>query len=135
MGRKEARAVAMQCLYQMDIHDEYTDDKLNKCIENASLNNKDTSFVANIGTNFLTNHKRIDSAIEKHLKNDWKIERISKVELAILRVSITEILYIDDVPESVSINEAVELSKKYSDEGSPSFINGLLGSWLRNEGL
>ena len=69
----------------------------------------------------------IDEYIAKFSK-DWSIERMSKIDLAILRVAIYEVLYKDDIPSSVSINEAVELAKKYSHEDASSFINGILGS-------
>ena len=69
----------------------------------------------------------IDEYIAKYSK-DWSIERMSKIDLAILRVAIYELLYKDDIPSSVSINEAVELAKKYSHEDASSFINGILGS-------
>ena len=69
----------------------------------------------------------IDEYIAKYSK-DWSIERMSKIDLAILRVAIYEVLYKDDIPSSVSINEAVELAKKYSHEDASSFINGILGS-------
>ncbi len=133
MGRKDARTVAMQCMYQMDMHDKYTQQQLVRCIDNAKLNKSDSKFASDIGNAFISNKTDVDAAIQRHLKDDWKLDRISKIELAILRLSITEMLYIDDVPESVSINEAVELSKRFSDDGSSSFVNGLLGSWVRNE--
>lgn len=70
----------------------------------------------------------IDNRISSHLKAGWKISRISKVSLAIMRVAVYEMLYLDDIPVSVSINEAVELSKKYSLPDDTSFINGVLGA-------
>ena len=66
--------------------------------------------------------------ISKNLKAGWKINRISKVSLALLRLAVYEMLYRDDVPVSVSINEAVELSKKYTVKDDTSFINGVLGA-------
>ena len=74
------------------------------------------------------NAELIDSKIGENLKKGWKISRISKVSLAILRLAVYEMLFIDDVPVSVSINEAVELSKKYTVQDDTSFINGVLGS-------
>ncbi|MEG2189609.1 MAG: transcription antitermination factor NusB, partial [Christensenella sp.] len=62
----------------------------------------------------------------------WRIERIAKVDLAILRLAIYELLFIDDIPAKVTVNEAVELAKKYSDEKSYQFVNGLLGGYLRS---
>ena len=74
------------------------------------------------------NQDKIDEKITSNLKSGWKINRISKVSLAILRVAIYEMLYLDDIPVSVSINEAVELSKKYTVQDDTSFINGVLGA-------
>ena len=70
----------------------------------------------------------IDEKISANLKQGWKVSRISKVSLAILRLAVYEMLYLDDIPVSVSINEAVELSKKYTMEDDSSFINGVLGA-------
>ena len=70
----------------------------------------------------------IDAKISENLKSGWKISRISKVSLALLRLAVYEMLYRDDIPLSVSINEAVELSKKYTVKDDTSFINGVLGS-------
>ena len=72
--------------------------------------------------------EEIDAKISMNLKAGWKISRISKVSLALLRLAIYEMLYCDDIPISVSINEAVELSKKYTVKDDSSFINGVLGS-------
>ena len=77
------------------------------------------------------NMEKIDNIIRRNSKG-WKFERISKVDLSILRLALYEILYRDDIPESVSINEAVELAKKYGGEKTGSFINGILGSFIRS---
>lgn len=69
----------------------------------------------------------IDACISEHLSSGWKISRISRISLAILRVAVYEMKYVDEVPVSVAINEAVELTKKYSTDDA-SFVNGVLGS-------
>lgn len=74
----------------------------------------------------------LDELIEKYSKG-WKVKRLPKVNLAILRLAAYEILFVDDVPESVAINEAVELAKKYSGESDYSFINGVLGALVKSE--
>lgn len=74
----------------------------------------------------------IDGYIEKYAKG-WKISRISRIALSILRTAIFEVLYMDEVPDSVAINEAVELSKGYVEQETVSFINGILGSFMRGE--
>ena len=72
--------------------------------------------------------EEIDKKISDHLKSGWKLSRISKISLAILRLAVYEMLFVEDVPVSVSINEAVELSKKYTVQDDTSFINGVLGA-------
>ena len=74
------------------------------------------------------NIEAIDEKISANLRQGWKISRISKVSLAILRLALYEMMYDDSIPVSVSINEAVELTKKYSVEDDASFVNGVLGA-------
>ncbi|MBQ6163419.1 MAG: transcription antitermination factor NusB [Clostridia bacterium] len=72
-----------------------------------------------------------DEVIEKFARG-WKVSRLAKVSLAILRLAFCEIMYCDDVPAGVSVNEAVELAKKYATEKEASYINGILGAYLRS---
>lgn len=78
------------------------------------------------------NKDEIDSLISVHLKKGWSIKRISKTSLAIMRLAVCEMKYIDNVPDSVAINEAVELAKKYTVDES-KFINGVLGAVSRDK--
>ncbi|WP_270941900.1 transcription antitermination factor NusB [Romboutsia lituseburensis] len=73
------------------------------------------------------NNDKINELINKYAKN-WTIERMPKVDLAILKLSICEILFMEEIPNKVSINEAVEIAKVYCDDKTPKFINGILGS-------
>ncbi len=73
----------------------------------------------------------IDADITRFLKKGWSLQRISRTSLAILRLAIYEIKYIDSIPDSVSVNEAVELAKKYTIDES-GFVNGILGSFIRS---
>lgn len=132
MGRKEEREKVMHFIFQMDIQSDYSEDFANKCLEELDIDSKEKSYVENILFKFLDNKETIDQVIEKN-SNEWKINRIAKVDLAILRVAITEIYYVEDIPESVSINEAVELGKTFSTEESGSFINGILGNVLKGK--
>lgn len=75
----------------------------------------------------------LDDTVSKYLTKGWKISRISKISLAVLRVAVYEILYCEEIPVSVSINEAVELTKKYSVTEDASFVNGLLGSLAKDQ--
>lgn len=73
------------------------------------------------------NSEKINELISKYAKN-WSIERMPKVDLAVLKVAICEILFVEDIPNKVSINEAIEIAKIYCDDKTPKFINGILGS-------
>ena len=75
--------------------------------------------------------KEIDATIND-LSIGWRIDRMPKVDLSILRVAIFEMLYRDDIPQSVSINEAVELAKEFGGERSSAYINGMLGTLSKN---
>lgn len=72
--------------------------------------------------------EEIDKLITKHLKPGWSVKRLSKVSLSVLRLAIFEMMYIEDVPGGVAINEAVEIAKSYGDEKDPAFVNGILAS-------
>lgn len=78
------------------------------------------------------NETEIDDIISQYITG-WKINRIPKVNLSILRIAVYEMKYVDDVPDSVAINEAVELCKKYSGKEDSSFVNGVLGSYSRSK--
>ncbi len=75
--------------------------------------------------------EELDGVISEFSKS-WKLSRISKVNLAILRLAVYEIKYVPDVPDSVAINEAVELAKKYSSKEDSAFVNGILGAFSRS---
>lgn len=93
----------------------------------------DKEYMKNLINRFLENQETVDGLINKYAKN-WTVDRLAKVDLSIIRLSITEMLYHNDIPTKVSINEAIELSKRYCDEKSPSFINGILGSVVNEYG-
>lgn len=92
----------------------------------------DSAFVKELSFKTNENIESIDPVIEKYCIG-WKMSRISKVALAVLRLAVCEILYFDDIPVSVSINEAVELCKKYASEEDKSFVNGVLRSVSKEE--
>lgn len=121
MNRRTAREKAMQILFQLDINDSSTAE----AIEDFLGTDKGDQFLTTLVEGVTEHTVAIDDIIKKHLEN-WTIDRIASVEKTILRISIYEINYLDDIPISVSINEAVELAKKYGDEMSGKFVNGVL---------
>ncbi len=134
MSRTTARETALKIIFELSfqdeklkkLYDEYIDSQEN----DIDLNNEDNEYIENVINGVEEKVNEIDEKIKAHLK-DWSFERISKVDLAILRLSIYEILYRDDIPYKVSINEAVELSKTFSEDSSPSFINGVLAEIVK----
>ena len=92
----------------------------------------DSAFVKELSFKTNENIESIDPVIEKYCIG-WKMSRISKVALAVLRLAVCEILYFDDIPVGVSINEADELCKKYASEEDKSFVNGVLSSVSKEE--
>ena len=92
----------------------------------------DSAFVKELSFKTNENIESIDPVIEKYCIG-WKMSRISKVALAVLHLAVCEILYFDDIPVGVSINEAVELCKKYASEEDKSFVNGVLSSVSKEE--
>lgn len=104
---------------------ELNESKLDEIIDRKYLNE--------MVKNFELNKSTIDELISKYAKN-WTINRMAKVDLAILRLAVGEILYVPNIPTKVSINEAIELAKLYCDDKSPKFINGILGSVVNEIG-
>jgi len=93
---------------------------------------KQISYINEIVTGVYEHSAELDSYIEKHSVG-WKFSRISRTALAIMKTAMFEVLYMPDIPDKVSINEAVELSKKYESPETTSFINGILGSFSRTD--
>lgn len=91
----------------------------------------DLDYVSKVCDIYEEKHQEIDEAIDKYAKN-WSIMTMPKVDVAILRLAIAEITFMENIPEKVSINEAIEMAKMYCDDKSPKFINGVLGSYLND---
>ncbi len=125
MGRRASREMAMKLLYQMEIQKDDRENQKAIFFDENDLQEKDKNYINDVVDGVFNNIEHINNIIEIHSKG-WKIGRISKVDLSILRLSIYEICYREDIPDNVSINEAVELAKKYSNEDAGAFINGIL---------
>ena len=129
-NRSELREIAMQSLYQKYIYDgskvEYDIKSIIK-----ELLEIDNDFVFSLVNGVITHEKEIIKLANKYLV-DWKIDRLSKVDKAIISIGIYELIY-TDTPPLVAINEAIELSKKYSDEKVTSMINACLDKIYHEE--
>lgn len=133
MSRKRSREVAMELLFQISINKDNVAELLENFQENTDYDMKeiDMEYIQRILNGVVNNVENIDNTIEKFLIN-WKLNRVSKINLAILRLCIYEMLYENDIPDKVSINEALELAKKYSEDKSVPFLNGVLDKIIKS---
>ena len=132
MNRTSMREQAFRLIYSLEIQkQEPIENQIELFIENNNIENEDAKeYISDAVLGIDENKEDIEERIKKNLKADWKIERISKVDLAILKLAIYEIKY-KELPYKVVINEAVELAKKYGDDSSKSFVNGILASIVK----
>lgn len=133
MSRKAARDSAFKIIYQTPFHTAESGlDVMDIFLAeegSEKLTAGDLEYIKQIVNNCFENLEIIDETLSNSLKN-WTLGRISKVNLAILRLSLCEIKY-GEIPFQVSINEAVELAKKYSDDEAPAFVNGVLADVIK----
>ncbi len=129
MSRRTARKNAFSLLFQMSFANEDEFEEIKKIFFSEleeNIDEKDYKFINFIVDGVKENIKQIDEFISKVLIG-WSINRISKVDLAILRIAIYEMKFIKEASANIVINEAVEIAKEYGSDGSPSFVNGILG--------
>lgn len=134
MSRKEARESVMCFLFQntfIDKYDSSIEDRIDNYISFREFDSEDVDFFKAQVTGIIDQKAYLDEEISKYLV-DWKVSRLPRVDLAILETAFYEMLFSDDIPTSVSISEAVRLSKKYGNEQTRNYINGVLSSFSKN---
>lgn len=129
MTRKEERELAFTLIFEKIFNDE---NSIQEIVENAIEARliEENAFAFSLAQLTYENCEEIDRLINENSVG-WRVERLPKVSLAILRLAFCEILYVPSVPTGVSINEAVELAKKFATQEDASFINGILGKFVR----
>ncbi len=134
MNRTLMRENAFRLLYSLEVpknKELNTTEQIDLYIESNEITNKEAiEYIKDAITGIEKNKETITKLIEENLKSNWKIERISKIDLSLLELAIYEIKY-KEVPYKVAINEAVELAKKYGEENSKTFVNGILASIVK----
>ena len=131
MKRSLAREEAFKLLYSLEIQKENIEEQLDMYCENEEIADEEVkNYLKDIVLGIEKNISDIEEKISNNLKKEWKIDRISKINLVLLKLAIYEILY-TETPYKVAINEAIEISKKYGDDNSPNFINGILASIVK----
>lgn len=129
MTRKKEREQAFCLIFEKSFHSDSCDEilELAKTVRDFEL----TDYIKTVFCGVFENLDTIDEIISNHLEN-WKIDRVPKADLALLRLAVYEMKYCSDIPVNVSVNEVVELAKTYSGDKDPAYINGVLGSISRS---
>ncbi len=130
--RSEARIEAFKLIFQTEVNNDDIDflfehmlEELPKCADNID-------YIKTSVLGVINKKEELDEEIKKNLTSGWKIERITKVSLAVLRLAIFEIKYIEDVPTNVAINEAIEIEKKFDNPDNSAFVNGVLAGFVKS---
>lgn len=132
MNRSAIRELAFRLIYSHEIQkEENIEEQIELFVEGNNIEDKNAiEYIEDVIKGIENNKEEIQILIEKNLKSDWKVERISKVDLSLLKLAIYEIKY-KELPYKVVINEVVELAKKYGEEQSKNFVNGILASIIK----
>lgn len=136
MQRSAMRELAFKLIYILEMQkDDNSSEQVEIFVQNNEItDSKAIEYLKDIQKGLNENSLEINSLIEKNLKENWSLDRISKVNLSLIKIAIYEMIY-KELPYKVAINEVVELAKKYSDESAPVFINGILASVVKNKNL
>ena len=142
MSRSVARQAAMQLLYERMSGGEADDESLDLVYEQLAMSGEEVgakpssderAYIDDVLSGVNTHQQELDRMIEGHSSGDWSLERVAHVDLSILRLSAYELYYREDVPDNVSISEAMELADRYSEPKSGRYINGVLGAIERDK--
>ena len=135
MNRTAMRELAFKLVYEIEVQKEESEEELKVFLENNEISDENViQYLKSIILGIKEHSAEIDELISKNLKKNWSLNRISKINLSLIKIAIYEMLY-TEVPYKVAINEAVELAKKYADDSSPVFINGILASIVKEKNL
>jgi N utilization substance protein B len=132
MTRKEAREYCFKLIFEYEVQKNDVPTMLSYFAENELDLGNQAEYVDTVLHTTVAHVNEIDATIESNTKG-WRIDRLPKVTLAVLRVAVAEMLYMEDIPDSISINEAVTLAKKYNDEKNGKFVNGILSSVFKGK--
>lgn len=123
--RRQAREVALQGVFMCDFHARWSAENIYFCFEHFGVVATVKPFAESLALGVVENISRLDSELTK-ASTHWSISRMARVDRCILRVAAFEILFSEEIPASVAINEAIEIAKRFGSDDSPSFVNGVL---------
>lgn len=135
LSRSRMRELVFKYIYGKEIQGEDSEDQLDLFIESNDITDEEViNYLKTISTGINEHKDEIDELIKTNLKQNWSLNRISKINLSLIKIAIFEMLYMN-LPYKVAINEVVELAKKYADDSAPVFINGILASIVKEKKL
>ena len=135
MQRSAMRELSFKYIYGIEIQKNVESDTLELFFENNEIDEKDVQdYLTKIDLGIKEHNSEIEELIVHNLRENWSLDRISKVNLSLIKLAIFEMLYLD-LPYKVAINEVIELAKRYSDNQASTFINGILASVVKEKGL
>ena len=135
MNRTAMRELAFKLVYEIEVQKEESEETINLFLENNEITDEDVvNYLKDVINGLREHSSEIDELITKNLRDNWSLNRISKINLSLIKLAIYEMLYYE-VPFKVAINEVVELAKKYADDSAPVFINGILASVVKEKKL
>lgn len=135
MQRSAMRELAFKLVYEIEVQKENEEEQFEIFIENNEITDENViDYLKDIKNGIIANSEEINKLITTNLKDNWSLNRISKINLSLIKIAIYEMVY-KNLPYKVAINEVVELAKKYADESAPVFINGILASVVKEKNL
>lgn len=130
--RSEARIEAFKLIFQYEVNKEEPEFLIEAMLSEHPESEKNINYIKTVFFGVIEKLSELDEYITNNIGEKWTISRISKVSLAVLRLAMFEIKYIEDVPHKVAINEAVEIEKKFDDPDNSAFVNGVLGGFVKS---
>jgi len=131
-NRRRAREAAIQVLYRYDLVNEDYSKTVPETIQRQNLNPESAEYFKRLIKNTFDHLAEIDLSIQSHLKS-WTLDRLAAIDRSVLRIACCELLFFPDIPPKVSINEAVDIVKKFNDDESGRFVNGVLDAIFKNK--
>ena len=129
--RRQAREAALQALYEIDCAGHTPEQALQNRKDESELPPEGSDFAAELVNGVFSHRRELDLVIAKHAP-DWPVDQLAVVDRNVLRIALFELLYLQDVPLKVAVNEAVELGKTFGGDTAPRFVNGVLGAFLQD---
>lgn len=130
MARSEAREVAFCLLFERSFSSHTNPEDYANLFDEVALTSEDVEYIKSVLEAYENNREIIDTEIKAHSRN-WKLSRMPRADLSVMRLAVCEMMYSRDVPAKVAVNEAINLAKVYCADESPSFINGVLNGCLK----